>query len=222
MKSRTHNRAFTLLEVIVALTLIVTIVSAVYGTYLASVGSIANRRGRIRAAQEGRDLLAQMSRQIRCAYGGIGGSLRPLDASRPSSGDAENERAACFTGGKTTESGDLLQWVTTAAGVQGEGPASGLYYVGYKFEPRDNALLYRQQGYAPAAQEAAHNQEYMVLSNNVAAIDVSFFDGRRWHDRWPDAEKQMLPQAVKIELTMIDDEFNSFRFSTATPVNCAE
>ena len=70
MKNRYGKNGFTLVEILVAMAIIVVIVSLVYGSYFATSKSTQAYKSRIALFQQGRKVLRQMARQIRCSYAG--------------------------------------------------------------------------------------------------------------------------------------------------------
>jgi len=68
MSSSSGKSGFTLVEILVAMAIIVTIVSMVYGSYFATSKSTQAYKSKITLSQQGRKVLEQMARQIRCSY----------------------------------------------------------------------------------------------------------------------------------------------------------
>ncbi len=68
MNNSPGKNGFTLVELLVALAIIVTIVTMVYGSYFATSKSAQVCNAGIAVLQQGRKVLEQMAQQIRCSY----------------------------------------------------------------------------------------------------------------------------------------------------------
>ncbi|MHC4632893.1 MAG: PulJ/GspJ family protein, partial [Planctomycetota bacterium] len=68
MSGSSGKRGFTLVEILVAMAIIVTIVSMVYGSYFATSKSAETCKAKMALSQQVRKVLQQMARQIRCSY----------------------------------------------------------------------------------------------------------------------------------------------------------
>jgi prepilin-type N-terminal cleavage/methylation domain-containing protein len=63
MKNQTKTTAFTMIELLIALAIIVMIVSAVYSTYFVTAKSVQKCREKLTHTQQARSLLAKMGCQ---------------------------------------------------------------------------------------------------------------------------------------------------------------
>ncbi|MHC4244281.1 MAG: PulJ/GspJ family protein, partial [Planctomycetota bacterium] len=85
LRIRRRLRAgFTLIEILVAVTIIVTIVSMVYGSYFATAKSTDAYQARMTTSGQTRKVLDRMARQIRCSY--IGEAIEDKDLAGTKSG----------------------------------------------------------------------------------------------------------------------------------------
>jgi len=213
VKKTAAKHGFTLIEMLVAVTIIATIASLVYGTYFATAQSAQRCRSRITAAQQARTLLEQITRQIRSAYPAPAASL-PKHHSRKINFSAE--QPVSFSACPATGSVEFLKMITTAGK-----PTDGIYQVAYKLDAPTGRLLYHQQPFAESSQTPADNQQYVSLAENIVSLRLSFFDGLQWYDRWDSAENKMLPRLVRIDLTLTYDNSPPAGFSTLVQVNCS-
>ena len=140
MSSSSDKDGFTLVEILVAMAIIVTIVSMVYGSYFATSKSAQAYKSRITLSQQGRKVLGQMTRQIRCSYASKA-DKNTYPAPIPQQGKADPAIVINYFNGNSDEpSGEILHLVTTNGFSVGLVPSNGLFEVTYKlYQAREDS-----------------------------------------------------------------------------------
>jgi prepilin-type N-terminal cleavage/methylation domain-containing protein len=215
---KTHN-AFTLVEVLVAMALIVTIVSMVYGSYFAASRSTDAARATLTSEEQARELLTQIARQIRCCYVGKDVALdRPESASVVG---ANVTKPTCyFYGDAADPTGQILRFVTTQAASVGKVSPAGLFEVAYKFDRNNGMLLYGQRRFVGASDKPPQHESFRPVAENADAVDLSFFDGESWVNRWRFEEQGGLPRAVRVEVILEDNNGRRREHMITAATNC--
>ena len=57
------------------------------------------------------------------------------------------------------------------------------------------------------------------ILDHVTAVDVEFYDGRKWLPKWGVAQGQELPRAMRIGLNLLDEEGRSYHFGTTIGIH---
>ncbi len=203
---------FTVMEVLIAITLGSVILASVYGSYHMVVKTTVNYSRVSDIYQTGRIVLDTMAREISGAY-------QPLFA----------EKGEMFLGEDEWYAGrenDILRMVTTTC-LQGSEKEVGYdsfeisYYLGAG--EQDGLLLMRMNPYFNL-EEPFEEGEEIVMAENVRALDFKYFDGLEWVDSWKweepaeegseEEETPTLPYGVRIILDVGLPEEEPVRFTT--------
>lgn len=219
MNNRSENSGFTLVEILVAVAIIATIVSMVYGSYFVTSKSAQACKRRIAVSKEGRELLGQMAQQIRCSYAG---SVKTF-TTHTGKGSLKNEEVQeniinYFSGSSGEMGGEILNLVTTFSKVEEKRP--GLLKVTYKFDKRTGTLLFSQQRFVDAPDSYFEKKNWQPLAENIESIELAFSDGRQWLNTWDFKEKKRLPYAVKINITFEDENYQQYSYGTTAYICC--
>ena len=194
--------AFTLVEVLVAAAIIVTIVSMVYGSYFATAKSTDVYKVRMTLSGQTRKVLRQMARQIRCSY--IGKTIEDTgSAGTFSQGERKIKVSPIifFNYEPDVPGGEILRLVTTNGLFCQEGQADGLFDVAYKFDKNSGTLSLSQRRFISTPEKLVEKRNWRPLLINVECIELDFFDGQQWLSKWDFKQKRKLPYAVKIGIT---------------------
>ncbi len=213
---------FTLLEILVAMAIIVTIVSIVYGSYFATSKSTQVCKARMTLYQQGQNVLEQMARQIRCSYSGTGEkhTYSVTSISQPEKKIPENEVNYYFEGNSDEPTGEILHLVTTN-GILGEQKlADGLFEVIYKFDKSTGVLFFSQARFIGAPKNIMEKRNWRPIARNIKCIELSFFDGQQWLNKWIFRDRMKLPSAVKIEISCENENYQQCHCSTVAYVCC--
>lgn len=218
----TENRkppGFTLIEMLVAMALIATIVSMVYGSYAATTRSREIYEDRLTCSQRANLVLRLMARQIRCAYA----APAEPNATEPASGAArtvtETPRRA-FYGNPRDGRGEVLGFVTTAGPGSGLNTPRGLAYVKYQYAPAAGTLSISQGPQEEPPEGTGARISWQPILEGVAKMEIMFHDGRQWQSEWTGQRTTTLPRAVRINLTVLDENDREHLFGTAVPIIC--
>jgi general secretion pathway protein J len=221
MKSRYGKKGFTLIEILVAVTIIAAIVSMVYGSYFATSKSVQACKSRIALSRQARKVLEQMARQIRCSY--VGPAKKNENRYGPLSQQREkiNENEISYFNGNSGErGGDFLHLVTTSDISSGNAAPDGLFETTYKFEKSIGTLFVSRQRFVNAPKSLAENRNWWPLVSNIEYIELEFSDGRQWLHTWDFTQNKSLPNAVRINIALEDENFRQYHYGTIAYLCC--
>ena len=221
MNSRSSKSGFTLVEILVAVAIIATILSMVYGSYFATSKSAQACKTRIALSGQGRKVLGQMARQIRCSY--VGSARKYKYPTREVSQQREKipeNTIDYFNGSSDDPGGEILHLVTTNSILGGQAPAEGLFEVTYKFDKGSGTLFLSEERFVDTPESVIEKRNWQPLAENVECVELAFFDGRQWLPRWDFKEKKKLPHAVKINITCEDENYRQYNYGTVAYVCC--
>ncbi len=214
MNHRNKKTGFTLIEILIATAMIVLIVSIVYGTYSATLRTAQRGKEKAMLAQQAGSLLTCMARQISGVYPFV--HSHPAGAERIGNQVIEPVEKPCLIGETPDRSGKILSFVTTS-GIGSQASQGGLLRVEYLFDAATGLLSYRQQRWLPSEEALSERGGYLPLARHVKAIELEFFDGKDWCDRWANSE---VPAAVKIKVDFQGEFLHPLHLETVVPVPC--
>ncbi len=206
-----RERGFTIIEILIAVTLGAVILATVYGAYHMVVKTTMNYSRVSDTYQTARIVLDTMAKEISGAY-------QPLFA----------ERGKMFLGVDEWYAGlenDTLSMVTTTC-ISGGEVETGYdtyettYYLGRGDE---DGLLYMKTAPYFNLEEPFKEGEEVVLAENVRSLDFKYYDGTEWVEAWggepqavvEDEETPALPYGVRITISIgTAEEKEPARFST--------
>jgi len=227
IECKNHRHGFTLLEIIIALVIVLIIFSVVYGTYFAANHSARRCNDKISLAFQARSLLTKIAYQLRSAY------LSPdlLNASENISVlSAPDDTPRYFTGCSQSQDGIILHFLTTGGLFNNQLAPHGPFEVAYRYDPSRSCLYYCQQIYPPQSLPEKHpglnitaqTPDWFPLAQNLSNLELSFYDGIKWHNNWLERKKNNLPQAVKIIITFSNYNASPEIYSTIIYLPCSQ
>ncbi|MBN1764031.1 MAG: prepilin-type N-terminal cleavage/methylation domain-containing protein [Sedimentisphaerales bacterium] len=219
MKSKPGNNAFTLLEILAALAIMMIVISIVYGTFKAASHSAQQGKTIISDIRQGQSLLEKMTRQIRCAYA----DSIPIETEPHSAGDEIQQQSPVFFYANNRAPDDVvLKFITTAPLFNDPELPRGLFKVAYRYQKdkEGGSLYYAQQPCFELSEDNPRQDTWHPLAQNIYALQLSFFDENNWHDTWPDKNQRLLPHAVKISLELGPDNTTTRTYNTIVTTNC--
>jgi prepilin-type N-terminal cleavage/methylation domain-containing protein len=213
---------FTLIEILIAVAIIVMIVSMVYGSYFATSKSAETCKAKITLSQQGRKVLQQIARQIRCSYADESEERTDLAGtiSRDKRPISENP-IDYFKGAPDDLNGEILSLVTTKGLFYGPDQAKGLFDITYKFDKSSGTFFLSQRRFVHTPPELVEQRSWRPLLRNVECVELAFFDGQQWLTKWDFKQKKKLPCAVKIGITCKDENYRQYRYGTVAYVCCS-
>lgn len=214
MNGRGEKNGFTLVEILVAVAIIAAIVSMVYGSYFVTSKSTQACKRRIATSQQARELLEKMVQQIRCSYAGTAKrSTPPAVKGSQKKEQMQEDIINYFVGNSAELGGQILYLVTTKSILDKAAP--GLFEVTYKFDKNTGTLSLSQERFVDGQKSLNEYRHWQPLAENVEGIELEFSDGRQWLPTWDFKEKRTLPNAVKINITCLDENHRQYCFGTA-------
>ncbi len=227
MNARRHNPGFTLIEMLVALAMIATIVSMVYGSYAATSRSMEIYDSRLTYAQRTQLVLRLMERQLRCAY------QRPTEPDATPSTEASDNRVQespkidetripesrpVFVGGVRKAGGELLDFITTAGVAGGQSGPQGLARIRYQHDPVLGTLAIRCEPHLDTMRRDDSTGPWQTVLPHVPEIEIEFFDGLQWRPQWSGQASRTLPRAVRLSLTVADEKGRTHRYGATMAI----
>ena len=195
MQFRKNQSSFTLVELLITLSILTIIAGSIHLTFSTAISS--TRKGEIdmQVYQDGRLVISRIDRELSSCL-------------IPESAEAEDIK---FAGAK-----DDLKFVTISSfhdKIMSHGAKLvEVYY--YLESDKDSSILQREER-ALVGPEA--DEKYTcTIAEKVTDMSFCYFDGEKWIDSWQ--EKEELPQAVKITLGLKPSEKTvSFRTTISIP-----
>jgi len=216
MSDHRNRTGFTLIEMLVALTIIVTILAMVYGSFAATTRSIDASGARMARTERACFALRLMTRQIRSAYApdtswsprsgstgaGTQAGLGPMADAREA---LAYKRSAGFRGDARNPRGEILSFVTSSGLGSGPNAPRAIARVSYRYDKTSSTLSVHKQDPADLSDSPRSLGRSDSLLNGVTDIELRFHDGRQWQPAWDTAQKRELPRAVKVGFTVTDE-----------------
>jgi type II secretion system protein J len=214
------QKGFTLVEILVAVALIATILSMVYGSYFATSRSAQVGQARIVMCRQGQKTLDQIARQIRCAYAGTtadDADLKKNDTQQTKR--AQEDSIRYFNGNLNASNGEILHFVTTNGLVEKDEPSKGLFEITYRFDKRRGELSLRQERFI-ATTKKPETGNWRSIAKNIEHLKLEFYDGEQWQRRWDFMNEKKLPCAVRLEIDCKDEDGRRYNCGTVANISC--
>lgn len=178
------SKGFTLLELLVAVAVAVTVLASIYGVY----AGVSRARDHIEER-------SAMAHQARVLFDRVGRELR---GTFPAGGDAHP-----FAGGTDARTGNTFLRFTTTADTPEGGNRGGIRTLRYELfpgtSPQELGELKRSE--TPAfLGEPQQDRSYRMLTG-VGQWKLRFFSDDAWRDEWQETKGRQ-PQAVEMTLTL--------------------
>ena len=200
--SKTPNsNAFTLIELLTALTITTLLLSAVYGTYFATIASIDRSTLNNPSAQNAKQLLTRIAAQIRCAY--------------PNQTNPDRQEVGFLIPPPNTNNNLAIHLVSTKSILFNDNPNMNLIEIQYHLNPQTNQLQYHQ---SPYPLNKTKNQNWTPIANNVHSLTFQAYNGQQWLNHWNDKITHQLPRAIKITLTITNKNNQQTPYTTTTQI----
>jgi len=202
---------------LVALALVSTIVTMVYGSFTATSRSLDLYGSRLACYERTSMVLRLMARQLRCAY-------LPSFGTDPTATSRQNGAtlapAATLPIDALAVTSETLSFITTAGLGPGAGRSTALSRVMYQYHPSAGTLSVYCEPCVYGVNDSQDPQRWRPVLSGVRSLEVSFCDGQQWQSGWIGGGNKTLPQAVKIALTVLDEKNRPHTFETMVPIGC--
>ena len=220
----TKRPAFTLLEIIITLSMLVLILGSVYGTYMATTRSLANSEPKHALQQQARVFLQRIALEIRCCYAGYQDESPQPSPTNIRGEEKElfkQEDASLFVGKEVSSEQSFLQFVTSAVTLKRDNSLGGLAIVEYMFDESMNTLSQRKRRYIGGFEDDKDNYDWFVVLENVQEITSGYFDGKEWLKEWVSNDaKGSLPKAIEISLVLQAEDVGPLSFTSTVQIVC--
>jgi len=192
------RRGFTLIEVLVAISMLAIVMTAVYGIF-----------GGVNAAKLRLDKDSADYHLARVVFDRFGRELHGAYYRR-------GDKTTMFRGGLNDQGEPFLELTTTAVSLL-SATGSGISEVRYRLAPdlergEGRQVLLRAERARQSATGPVDDR-MMRLAPDVASLALRFFTGDRWQEQW-DAQQNGLPQLVEISLVIGADKQRQIPFTT--------
>ncbi len=203
---------------LVSLAIVATIVTMVYGSYAATSRTLDVYTSRMACSEQAHLVLRLIARQIRGAY-------MPPATIESSETQTEHkltlaEPPVAFEAQVRGLGGDILSLTTTAGFGVGLDSPVGFSRVSYRYDQVAGSLRICCQPGVRNSDTLAETDAWRPILDNVASIELGFYDGKHWQVQWNSKQAGRLPQAVKIALAVADKNGREHHYATTVPVVC--
>jgi general secretion pathway protein J len=248
VSERRPTSGFTLLEAMLAVTILGIVATALYGSFSSALRARAIAEDRIEVTRTGRSAVARITDDLTAAFYPAaegapstatsrflsfpdGTDVAPLDNLTFS---AVPDRPSGLVGRSTGQQTIAYFFPDTADRMRPDRPDPDAFDVVdffATFPPRyhlpDDAhpqRLLRRQEAAVGTGDLAPAPATLFL-DNVASLEFRFYDGVEWRDDWDSGDRtypSRLPRAVEIDLALYDATGGVHRFTTAVDLPLAD
>ncbi|MDT8302637.1 MAG: type II secretion system protein GspJ [Sedimentisphaerales bacterium] len=215
---------FTLIEILVSVTIIATIVSMVYGSYFATAKSADAYKAKMTTSGQTQKVLRWMAQQIRCSYvGKVTEEEETESAGTDSSRTSKIKKSPImyFSYEPDAPGSGTLHLVTTHMLFCEDGYTGGLVDIAYKFDKNSGTLSLSQRRFVGTPEKYLEDRNWRPLLENVESVELEFFDGRQWLKEWDFELKKKIPAAVKIGITSTDENGRKCHYGTIAYMGCS-
>ena len=215
MKTRYQQSGFTLIEILVAAAIILSILSFVYGTYFAISKSTQATRVKLTLSQQALKVLTQLTRQIRCSYADtVSDSAYTTKPVSERKEKKTQNNPDFFSGYTDNPSEEILHLITTNRFDMSQNSPEGLFDVTYRFDKSKGQLYLSQKRFVGTTKNTAEKKLWQPIAENVQSLELAFFDGQQWLNKWTFKDRKRLPNAVKIDITFEDETSRTYKYGT--------
>ncbi len=197
MRNRQAYKGLTLVEMTVATLLVVLIISMVYASYTAAARSCGVYTHRLSVTHQAHLALQQTASLIQ-------GCFVPQQASDPN--------GTLFRAGPRIPYEGLLQVISTRAMVDMPDENAGVFESILRHDRSTRTLLLGQRPWPAVAEVREQAWTWEPLLTGVESIQITVFDGLRWHQEWDVRKNRGLPRALAVHVTVTDDRGTRFEF----------
>ena len=220
-----NRNAFTLLEILVALSIAALIMSSVYGSYHATTKSILHCKPKSIVEQEARLFLQRFTSELRCSYAGTVNpfSDKPVEYTLTSEMNLESfqkKESPLFASEEIIRGNVFLQFVTSSFTSSPYHNIGGLAVVSYKLDNSGKVLLRNVRNYIKGYEQNDNDLKWQPVLSNVKNITCEYLEDDKWKENWKSTETKVLPKVVKISLVLDDGQTGPITFESSANIMC--
>jgi type II secretion system protein J len=211
-------KGFTLLEVLVSMTILVIIMAAVYSAYTTNVEAIQIARQNGEVHQSARIVLDRMTKDLQSALIQVNASSEKIKLGLVGEAREINGRRA-----------DRINFTTvTHLPLTEKGPASDLCEIGYLVneDTEENVLVLLRRDDSSVDEDFTEGGSLQEVARNVMEFTLTYQDSLGGEsDKWNTLEggtEAGLPMLIKVRLVLRDELNREHVFSTAIHPELAE
>jgi len=220
-----NKSGFTLLELIVAITILAIITSFIYGVYTGSVKTIDETREKIDIYENGRMVLERMSNELRSTAVPIDKGVAP---------------DVTFFSGTNDEIGsvhaDEIQFITRSNATNyrqnGRPILMGVYYFLKTEEDEEGETMKKDTYTLMRSEEPIFSRDFMEdvkeeeFIDGCSGLDFEYYGESGWVDEWDDQDggdqEGNVPSAIKITLSMKPKNGKEITLTTIVTIPCGK
>ncbi len=90
----------------------------------------------------------------------------------------------------------------------------------YRCDPARGTLSLSSEPYVYGGGRLGDAPAGQILLTGVESLEVQFYDGRQWQSGWTGTGAPVLPQGIRITLTVCDDQGHKQDFTTIVAPGC--
>jgi general secretion pathway protein J len=205
------NRGFTLVEVMLAASILALIMAILYGAFAGSLKTMTISKEGGEVYRKARLILNRIAQEISCAYLPLEGEIPGMQYAFIAEDRQEEDVPQ-----------DTLHFISTAHPLKG--PSTGLKEIGYYIAPdpetNESVLLMREDA-TPDDHPDEGGRSYLV-AGGIGGIDFTYYDDRggEW-ERWDTTTSIFagrLPQLVKISIFFTDERGDTLSLTTTAHI----
>ena len=219
----TKRSAFTLIEILVALSIVVLIMSVLYGSYRATTTSISHYQPRNIVEQQARLFLQRFTSELRCSYAGtVNKSDERMSGNRFTQNILQQEDSPLFVSEQISRGKVFLQFATSSFTSSPYENLGGLAIVSYKLDKSGTVLLRSVRKYIERNEKENTDYQWFPVLSDVKKITCEYLDDEKWQNDWKSKESKVLPNAVRISLTLYNGETGPVTFESCADIMCGK
>ncbi|MBA7605892.1 hypothetical protein ES703_13027 [subsurface metagenome] len=196
LSHRLTSKGFTLVEILIAVTIVSLILTIIYGSYASSIDTMNYTRKKMDAFSMVRLTLSRMNDEITSSF------------------FSEDSEDVMFAG----EEGKIDFISSSHERIFKDSKEYDLVEIGYFTEPDEEGAsgseslsLWRREDGTPD-DDVLEGGEKENLIEGLEGLEFKYYDGEEWRDEWDSKEGEGLPQAVKVTLKFANKELSTIAF----------